>query len=156
MAKPKTTRSAPAKRAQTESLGPGLHLARIELEAGETYRVRTSDGLRVAARLDESVERAFADDCLRTHRRVLVVQTPHSPTIVGALQTSRGVDVDSDGRASLRAREVRLIADRSIVLEAGPVGLRLDKSGSIKVEGTRMTIDVASLLKVLAAKVELP
>jgi hypothetical protein len=54
------------------------------------------------------------------------------------------------------ARDVRIRAERGLVLEAGPVALKLDRSGVVKVEGTKMTIDVTSLLKVLAAKVELP
>ncbi len=145
-----------AARSPVAELAAGLHIAVVELESAGQFRVRTLDGQRVGAVLDETVDRALAEECLRTGRRMLVANGPNGPTIFGAVQTARSVDVDFDGRASLQARDVRIVADERLTLEAGPVILRLEKNGHVRIDGTKMTIDVASLLKVLAAKVELP
>ncbi len=143
-------------RARSTALPPGLHVGLVEM-AGETdIRVRLLDGTRTRAACDPSVDPALIGECLRTGRRVLLVAGKTGPTIIGAVQTSRSVEYDVDGRAVLRAREIRLRAEEGVSLETGTVSLRLESGGAVRIEGNRMVIDVSSLLKVLSAQVELP
>lgn len=138
------------------TLGPGLHAGTIELKAGRSYRVRTFSGAEVAAELDARVEPAFADECLRDGRAVLLADTPRGPVIVGAVQTTRAVSCSADGSLAIAAKDIKLTADRSLRIEAGPVALTVDPAGILRVEGDRMVIDMGALIRLLAARVELP
>jgi hypothetical protein len=85
-----------------------------------------------------------------------VADALHGPAIFGALQTSRSVAVDADGRMSLEGAELRLRAENEIRLEVGNAQLRLDKTGAVRVEGERMVIDMSALVRFLSNLVELP
>ena len=142
--------------ATTERLAAGLHPGSIELHAGARYRVRLAVGGHVSAVLADEVEPAFADACLRGGRTVLLAQTPRGPTILGALQVSEGLNRVSESLTTLDAREIRIRAERALVLEAGPVSLRLESTGVARMEGERLVLDMASLVRILSAQVELP
>ncbi|MEJ7732199.1 MAG: hypothetical protein WKG00_23710 [Polyangiaceae bacterium] len=137
-------------------LGPGLHAVTIEMRAGASFRVRTLKGTRVPARLGDDMDPAFAEECLRSGRPVIAADSDAGPTILGALQTRQAVERDEDGRVSVRAKELRLVAERGLLLEAGQFALRVDKAGVARFEGNRMIIDMTELVRLLAARVELP
>lgn len=145
-------RSAP----RPETLGPGLHGGVIELAADSQYRVRLLSGDRVSATLLPGVQPDLALECLRTSRTVLLVDSDRGPMIAGALQTSVAVERDADGIVEVRAREIRLRADTALLIEAGPVTIRADESGALRMEGDRMVLDMAALVRVLSARMELP
>ena len=139
-----------------EALGPGVHAAKIELESSGTLRVRTVAGQRLTAVLGDDVELAFAEECFRTGRTVFICDTERGPTVMGALQTSRGLVREGDGLTTLAATDLRIRADRSITLESGSVSLRLEKTGLVRAEGERLILDMASVIRLLSAQVELP
>jgi hypothetical protein len=143
-------------KAPAPALGPGLHGAVIELAADRAYEVRTMSGERVVAVLDDAVDKALADDCLRTGRMVIVAEGARGPTIMGALQTSVPIARDADGVVSVDAKELRLRAERAALLEVGHVTLSADAGGALRIEGDRLVIDMAALVRVLSMKVELP
>lgn len=137
-------------------LGPGLHGAVIELKTDRSFQIRTASGERVAAVLGDGVAPALADECLRTARLVIVMDSPRGPTIMGALQTSVPLARDEDGIVSVEARELRMHIERSVLIEVGQSSISADSSGAVRIEGDRMVIDMGALLRVLSAKVELP
>ncbi|MBK8255238.1 MAG: hypothetical protein IPK82_21575 [Polyangiaceae bacterium] len=159
-------RSVTTNRSKTEvtTVGPGIVPAKIEMRdmaqadpgAAGSYRVRTLDGRRFAAVLSDEVEPQFAEECLRSGKTVLLVDTERGPTILGAVQTSRGITREASGLTTLTATDLRIRADKTVVIEAGPVSLKLDKNGVMRAEGERMVIDMASLVRVLSALMELP
>lgn len=144
------------KSAAVPSLGDGLHAASIELLSGESLRLRLPSGERVTAVLADGVERELVEECMRERRYVIVCDSPRGPMVMGALQTARVIARDGRGNLTLEARDLRLIAERSVVLEAGPVQVRLERNGVLKAEGDRMTIDMATFLRVFAHRVDLP
>jgi hypothetical protein len=133
-------------------LGPGLHAGTVELEADGAYRVRVASGEHVRATLDDDLAPGFVRECMRTGRKVLVEDGPRGPRILGAIEAPRvrspHVAIDGD--------TIRLKAKDGIVLQVGPSTLRLDKSGALRIEGKKMVLDVASLVRFLSARVELP
>lgn len=146
--------SAPV--AEPTPLGPGLHGAFIELATEGSYRVRTTAGEHLRAELAPGVSPALAMECLRAGRMVILVGSPRGPAIVGALQTAPAVEKDADGVVAVDAREIRLRAERSILIEAGPVTIRGDESGALRMEGDRLVLDMPALVRVLSARMELP
>lgn len=166
---PRIADGGPARAAATTGaraaalLGPGLHGGVVEMaaagatgDAPRAYRVRLLSGERITAVRGDVVEEALVDECLRTGKLVLLADGERGPTIFGALQTSRGLDVDAEGHAVLRARTVRLQGDEGVVVEAGGTSLRLEESGAARMQGDRMVIDMGSHVRVLSALVELP
>ena len=137
-------------------LGPGLHGGTIELATDRSYRVRMTDGTRRVAKLAAGVDRALADECLRDGRMMVLADGRGGPVILGALQTSRGVTIEPDGTALLRARSLRLHAEHSFTIEAGTTSLRLDASGAVRTRGDRLVVDMASNVRFVSALVELP
>lgn len=137
-------------------LGPGLHAGTIELHGERAYRVRVTGLGHVNAVLDPSVAAALADECLREGRTVVLADTERGPTILGALQTSPSFSADASGVVSIAGKDIKLRAERALLLEAGPVSIRLDQAGLVRAEGERLVLDMASLVKILAARVELP
>ena len=156
------TADSPRRRGQTrpvsraETMGPGLHGGVIELAADGQYRVRLLSGDRVSATLAPGVQPDLALECLRTSRTVLLMDSDRGPMIAGALQTSVAVERDPDGVVEVRAKEIRLRADAALLIEAGPVTIRADESGALRMEGDRMVLDMAALVRVLSARMELP
>lgn len=149
-------RRGQARAQQPDILGPGLHGGVIELATDESYRVRLLTGDRVSATLSPGVQPALAAECLRTGRMVLLIASERGPMIAGALQTSLAVERDADGVVAIDASEIRLRAERALLIEAGPVTIRADESGALRMEGDRMVLDMAALVRVLSARVELP
>lgn len=157
MARTKTTaRKRPSAAPEPERLGPGLHAVTIELCTGESYRVRTPGGARLRAALGDDVDPALAAECLRAGRLVIAADTERGPTILGALQTRVPFERDAEGALTVRATDLRLIAERGLAIEAGPFTLRVDRSGVARLEGDRLVIDMSELVRVLASRVELP
>lgn len=152
--KPTTARARAPE--EQPALGPGLHGGIIDLATDQTYRVRMLDGTRRVASLADGVERALADECLRAARMVVLADGPRGPVILGALQTSRGITLEPDGTAVLRARAVRVQAERSFLVEAGETSIRLDGSGAVRARGDRMVVDMGSNVRFVSALVELP
>ncbi|MFO0586101.1 MAG: hypothetical protein U0441_01115 [Polyangiaceae bacterium] len=153
---PESRRRGQARSPQPATLGPGLHGGVIELATDASYRIRLLTGDRVSATLAPGVQPALAAECLRTGRMVLLVASDRGPMIAGALQTSLAVERDADGVIAVDAREIRLRAEKALLIEAGPVTIRADESGALRMEGDRMVLDMAALVRVLSAKVELP
>jgi hypothetical protein len=151
MAKPKAMkRGAPA-------LGPGIHPARIEMRADGAFRVRTAGGELLAARLAEGFEEAFAEECMRERRTVMIAEgTEVEAVILGALQTSRAVERDAHDTVRIEGKRVELEAEEGISIQVGKSTLRLDRHGAVKIVGQKMTMDVAAVVRVLSALVELP
>jgi hypothetical protein len=146
-----------ALRAREARLGPGAHLGVIERRRGGALDVRMADGSTVAARLDPRVEPALMDECQRDERWVVLVDGASGPTVVGALQVERSAVRERDGSLSLDGKDVVVRASRRLRVEAGASSLTLDAaSGAVRLEGERMVIDMGALVRLLAARVELP
>ena len=142
--------------ARTERLGPGLHVVRVELRAGDDFRVRTTAGTRVRAVLGDDMDPALAEECLRDGRPVIATDSERGPVLLGALQTRPAFERDASGQLAVRVKDLRLSAERGLVIEAGPFALRMDRSGAVRLEGNRMIIDMSEIVRVLSARVELP
>jgi hypothetical protein len=153
-------RTAPARKARkprsAAALGPGLHAGVIELRSQDTFRVRMLDGTVVSARPDDGVDPELLRDCLRNGRRVIVADGGDGPLLLGALQTARPVARDVDGNLTLSGKRVRLKAEQALVLECGEGAVRLDSAGALRLEGDRLVVDIGSLVRFLAARVEFP
>lgn len=155
MASAKTSTTGP-KSKRSSALGPGLHVAKIELRSGRSFRIRTLTGVRTKAVVGDEVDEALVEECLRGSRSVIVADTSRGPTILGALQTTRSMVHEPDGGLRIEGKEIRLRAGTRIVLEAGNCALRVENGGVMRAEGDRMVIDMGSNVKVLSALVELP
>lgn len=143
-------------RAPMAGVGPGLHLAHVELSAGGSYQVREASGERRSVTLGEGVDPELANACLRTARPVVLADTPAGVAIVGALVTSLPVERDADGRLSVDAREIRLRAPEGVSIEVGDLRVAASPGGALRLEGDRMVIDMSALVRVLSTRVELP
>jgi hypothetical protein len=147
---------------QRVALGAGLHGGYVELETAgppQRFRVRLADGRVVTATPDGGVDPELLRDSMRARRMVILVDGPEQgvPRIVGALAIERPIATRERGdRVTIHARELRLAADERLRLEAGPVAVTADESGKMRLEGDRLVIDMAALVKVLSLKVELP
>ncbi len=149
-----TQKRAPG--AEAAPLAPGLHAGTIELQLGDVFRVRLLGGAVIAATVDDGVDPALARECLRRSQRVIVTAGPRGPLILGALQTTVPIARDADGAVSIAAKKIRLKAEQGIVLESGEAVLRLQADGAFKLEGDKMVVDVAGLVRFLSARVEFP
>jgi len=156
MAKKRLLASVPAPSERALPLGPGLHGAFVELRSGDSYQIRTTDGRRLFAALSEGVEAALIDDCLRTASMVIVTETARGPEIAGALMRALPAARSEDGVVTLEGKEVRLRGERSLSVEVGPVSLLADESGTMRIEGDRLVIDMAALVRIFSTRVELP
>lgn len=139
-----------------EEARQGLSIGKIELRAETAFRVRLVGGRLVSAKLAPDVDEGFAEECLRDKRTVLVVMEEGGAVIAGALQTSKAVSRDAHDAVRIEGSRVRIEADEGIDIAVGKSSLRLDKSGAVKIVGQKMTMDVATVLRVLSALVELP
>lgn len=139
-----------------ETLGTGLHAGVIELRSGNAFQVRLATGTRCKATLDDEVDPALAEECLRSGRRVVLCDGERGPLIVGALQTSAPIVKSADGAVTIEGRELRLKAKERVVVDAGSTSLRMAESGAVRFEGEKMVIDMPALVRILSASVELP
>lgn len=149
-------RAADAPESRPEVLGPGIHAGLIEPCAGASYRVRTLTGARFSATLADGVDRALAEECLREGRTVLLADSPRGVLVLGAVQTQKSAVREADGSVTIEGKDVRVRADRALVLDAGPVSIRAERSGVIRIEGEKMIVDVSALVRFLSARVEVP
>ena len=155
-------RAKVAKKERASALGPCIHPARIEMrapatESGVPFRVRTAGGDVLPARLAEGFEEAFAEECMRERRTVMIAAgEPGEAVILGALQTSRALSRDAHDTVRIEGKRVELEADDEVRIQVGKSTLRLDRHGVVKLVGQKMTMDVAAVVRVLSALVELP
>lgn len=141
---------------RTAQLGKGMHLVHMEMSAGAVFRVRTISGETLDAQLADGVDSSFAEECLRSKRMMIAIDGRDGVEIVGALQTSSPVVHEQGGAVTIRGREVRLVAERELTLDAGATSMRLESAGAIRLEGDRITIDMATLIRMLAMQCEVP
>lgn len=140
----------------------GLHVATVELlqerTAQETsYRVRLLTGELIDASLGPGVEPALALECLRDRRSLLVHHDGQGTRILGALQTSASATrTTRAGDTELAGHEVDLCAERRVSIRAGSTTLSLDHAGNVRLNGQRLTLDLAALVRIVSASVELP
>ena len=158
MTNPKMSAKKPARSTRDPvALGPGIHAATIELQEGASFRVKLLDGQRVVATHARGVSPMLLDECLRARRTVMLADGEHGPIILGALQTDPTPRVDAEsGTFEVEAKHIRLRADATIAFKVGSTSLALGQSGVARIEGEQLILDVAALMRVLAAKVELP
>lgn len=156
----KTEKRTAAARAEPDRraalLGPGLHAAGVDARTSDGFRVRTLDGQVLDATLDAGVEDALVAECLRHGRRVLVADGASGPVVLGALQTTRTVGYERDGSLRLSGTEVGIKAEGMVRLETGQVTITLDPRGNVRMEGNKMVVDMSTLVRFLAARLELP
>lgn len=138
------------------TLGPGVHPALVEMAGGAGYRVRTLAGVRVEATAAPGVEPGLCQECMREGRTVLVADGASGPVVLGALQTQRSPLTVEEGVVRLEGEHLRLAAAKTLVIEAGPVRMRVDPSGVLRLEGERLVVDMGALVRFLSARVELP
>jgi hypothetical protein len=81
---------------------------------------------------------------------------PGEVVILGALQTSRALARDAHDTVRIEGKRVELEAEDGIAIQVGKSTLRLDRHGVVKLVGQKMTMDVAAVVRVLSALVELP
>jgi len=140
----------------TPALPPGIHAAWVEARAGAFFDVRTLAGERTRARLAEDVEEAFIEECLAERRTVIVAPSEDGAVILGALQARRAVARDAHDTVRMEGRRVELEATEGVSIRVGKSALRLDPQGGVRIVGQKMTMDIAEVVRVLAAMCELP
>jgi hypothetical protein len=147
----------PSASARTEVLPAGIHVGRIEMCSDGVYRVRMLTGAMVSARLGSEIGEAFAEECMRDRRTMLLAPGESDEALIlGALQTASTTSRDALDVVRLRGRRVEIEADEGLVLQVGKSSLRLDNQGTVKLGGRKMTMDVAEVVRILSALVELP
>ena len=142
--------------AEKPALAPGLHPARLEAKDGERFRARILGGSTVIAIPGDDVESAFLDECLAEGRTVLISPSPDGPTILGALQSKRAVARDAHDTVRVEGRRVEIEAEDGVSIRVGKSAVRLGPNGDVRVVGQKMTMDVAEVVRILAALCELP
>lgn len=150
-------RSARARKQAAPALAPGIHLGRIEMLSGAVYSVSVGPRRSVMVELAEGFEAAFAEECLREQRPVIVsVDEDGRAVLAGALQTTRGVSRDREGSARIEATRLDLRAEEGATIAVGRTLLRIDRRGAVKIVGDKMTLDITEVVRVLSARCELP
>ena len=154
---PASSKQHARKRAVPMPLGAGLHPATPELKDGRSYRLRLFGGEHLTATLAPGVSEKLVDECLATRRTVVLADGERGPVIIGALQTAPTPHVEAkSGVFEVEAEHIRLCAGATIALKVRAASVALERSVVARIEGEHMVIDVAALVRVLAAKVELP
>ncbi len=144
------------------SVGAGLHAGKVELAIAEkdggprSYRVLLAAGRRVSATLGHGVSNELVEECLREGKTVVLVDGVNGIEIAGALQTQSNIQKDNLGTLALEAKHIRIRADQSLVLEVPGASLSFEPGGALRMEGDKLVIDMAALVRVFAARVELP
>lgn len=122
--------------------------ALVEMGADGLYRVRLRGGELVRAELDDGIDPRLVEACMRERRRVVIENDGERAFILGALETRMTQPV--------AAERLELTGEDSVVLRAGQSELCLHANGKVTLRGNDLTMDVARLVKLLSAKVELP
>lgn len=139
------------------ALTPGLHAGKIELCTAEACRVRVAGFGVVTARRGPELAEDFVEECLRDQRTVLLAADGDGGALLlGALQTASAPARDAHDTLRLEAKRIELAAEEGVSIAVGKAAIRLDRSGAVKIVGDRMTMDVAAVVRVLSALVELP
>ena len=113
----------------------------------------SGEGQLVDAELGPGCEPALIDECLARRRTVLL----SGGVILGALQTAPSEGRrDVDGNVMLAGTDVTVEAERALSLRVGDTELVLRDDGTVRLVGQRLSMDVAALIKLLSARVELP
>ncbi len=127
------------------------------MQSGAVYSVSLGRRRAVVAELADGFEPAFAEECLREQRPVLVsVDEDGRVVLAGALQTSRSVSRDREGSARIEAKRLDLRAEDGATITVGRTMLRIDRHGAVKIVGDKMTLDITEVVRVLSARCELP
>jgi hypothetical protein len=114
--------------------------------------VHTFAGERTEARLARDVDEALAEECLREQRTVLVTQGEDGvPVILGALQTS-----GSGAAARSCGKRIEIEAEEGLVLRVGKAALVMEKDGTVKLVGQKMSMNLTEVVRVLSTRCELP
>jgi hypothetical protein len=156
MGKAKTTEVRRMK-PEAERLGPGLHLVHLDLGAADSLVVRTLEGKRLTAVVDEGVDAGLLSECRRKGRRMIACDTERGVMIVGALQTAPSMEREADGTLVLEGTRVRIVAEEGLSVEAGAgASMALEATGKARLAGDRLVLDMSANVRVLSALVELP
>lgn len=150
-------------RSESRPAPAGLVAGVVELaterDGAPRYKVRMLDatssgqGRLVDAQLGPGCEPGLIDECLATRRTVLM----SGGVILGALQTAPTEGRrDGDGNVQLAGVDVTVEAERALSLRVGDTELVLRDDGTVRLVGQRLSMDVAALIKLLSARVELP
>lgn len=137
-------------------VGPGLHAMHVEMATDRAFRVRSLSGERLAATLADGVERELIEECLRGGQLVIVTATESACLILGSLQTQRSFHRDADGTLGIEGRRIELRAEEDVRLTAGASAMTLNRTGRVRINGHRMTLDIDTSVRILSALVELP
>jgi hypothetical protein len=162
MARSKASKGAPRSQAERRALGPGMHAGRVEaigalgMDGIRTYRVRLASGATVHALPGLGVSPALIDECARDGRTVVLVDGPEGIVIAGALQTAPTMAPDAQGTLAIEAKHLRVRAEQSIVLEVPGGSLSMEPGGAMRMEGDKLVIDMAALVRIFSARVEIP
>jgi hypothetical protein len=156
--------NAKAAREADLAIGPGLHAGLVvrlvtaseDSETRTIYQVRLLTGRQVKATLGPGVVAALVDECSREGRNVVLMDGPHGPLIAGALQTAPYPVPDARGTLALEARHLRLRATETLELEVPGSSLRIEPGGAVRLEGDRLVIDMAALVRIFSGRVEIP
>ncbi len=138
-----------------KALGPGVHLGVVEMRSGSSYRVKLMAGGHARATRGPGVGAAAVDRWMDQAQTVVLADGDRGPLLVGALEKP----LDDEGRGGARlvsGRSIRIDAEDEITLTVGSISLKLNKAGAAELKGEKLVIDVAAIMKVLAARVELP
>ncbi len=145
---------APASGAQWRA--PALDVATLDRAEADAYLVVLPDGTTHQATLGPGVDPELAQQCLREQRPMLVRTVGSELLLIGALQTQVSPVSSRDGVVTVSGRHVRLEGEREVELAAGQGRLSFKGDGKLSLLGERLTMHVASLVKIIASKVELP
>jgi hypothetical protein len=110
----------------------------------------------VTATLDRGVAAALVEECLREGRNVVMMDGPKGVVIAGALQVATSPAADAHGTLALEARHLRLRATETLELEVPGSSLRFEPGGAVRIEGDRLVIDMAALVRIFSSRVEIP
>lgn len=135
---------------------PTLDVATLDHVAGDGYVVVLPDGSTRSAVLGPGIDPELARQCLREQRPMLVRSVGDEIRLVGALQTRLSPVSSRDGVVTVSGQKVRLEGEHDVELASGGARLSLQRDGKLSVLGERLTMHVASLIKLIASKVELP
>jgi hypothetical protein len=139
-----------------KTLGPGMHAGTVELQSDGSYRVALASGGHVRAHLETGLSVRFVEGCMKSGQKVLLLDTPRGPEIMGALHAPRELPGGEEESVELKGKTIRLRATDEVQIQVGKSTLRLDKTGAARLEGRKLVVDVASLIRFLSARVELP
>ncbi|MEO7331595.1 MAG: hypothetical protein ABI193_23675, partial [Minicystis sp.] len=98
----------------------------------------------------------LVDECAREGRTVVLMDGPQSILIAGALQTAPSPVPDARGTLALEARHLRLRGTETLEIEVPGASLRMEPGGALRLEGDRLVIDMAALVRIFSGRVEIP